>query len=201
MLTIGITGGIGSGKSTAARILEEYGARIILADEVAWGVIQPDMPAYRQIVDHFGPGILDEARRIDRKKLGEIVFNNSQELLLLNSITHARVAEKIKDLLDGFRREQVKLAVVEAIVPIGHGFLDAVDTVWVVLASEAVRVERIIKRNNFSPEEALRRIRSQMSDEKYKSVADKMIYNNGTVSELRVKIRELLDEEHLQSHS
>ena len=76
MLTIGITGGIGSGKSTAARILEEYGARIILADEVAWGVIQPDMPADRQIVEHFGTGILDEARRIDRKKLGEIVFNN-----------------------------------------------------------------------------------------------------------------------------
>lgn len=199
MLTIGITGGIGSGKSTAARILEEYGARIILADEIAWGVMQPDMPAYRQIVEHFGTGILDEVRRIDRRKLGGIVFNNPQELLLLNSITHTHVVDKIGDLLDGFRKEQVKLAVLEAIVPVEHGFLDAVDTVWVVLASEPVRVERIIKRNNFSPEEALRRIRSQMSDEEYKSIADKVIYNDGTVSELRAKIRELINEENVQS--
>lgn len=199
MLTIGITGGIGSGKSTAARILEEYGARIILADEIAWGVMQPDMPAYRQIVEHFGTGILDEVRRIDRRKLGGIVFNNPQELLLLNSITHTHVVDKIGDLLDGFRKEQVKLAVLEAIVPVEHGFLDAVDTVWVVLASEPVRVERIIERNNFSPEEALRRIRSQMSDEEYKSIADKVIYNDGTVSELRAKIRELINEENVQS--
>lgn len=200
MLTIGITGGIGSGKSTVARILsEDYNARLILADETARNVMLPGTPAYREIIEHFGPGILDEEQKIDRKKLGDIVFNDHQELLFLNRTTHGRVADKIKELLDGFREEGAKMAVVEAIVPVRHGFLDAVDTVWVVLASEPVRVERIMKRNGFSAEEALQRIHSQMSDEEYKSIANKIIYNDGTVSELKAKIRGLINEENRPS--
>lgn len=192
MLTIGITGGIGSGKSTAVRILEEYGARTIFADEIAKAVMEPGMPAYERIVEHFSAEILDNAGRIDSKKLGDIVFHNEQELLILNEISHGSVADKIKDILDGFRREKVKLAVVEAIVPIEHGFLDAVDTVWVVLATEQVRAKRIMKRNNFSREEALARIRAQMPDEKYKSIAEQIIYNDGNIDELKTKIRGLL---------
>lgn len=192
MRIIGITGGIGSGKSTAARILEEYGARLILADQIAKDVMEPQMPAYERIVEHFGAAILNDIKQIDHKKLGDIVFNNKQELLVLNEISHGIVAGRIKDILDGYRKERVELAVVEAIVPIEHGFLDAVDTVWVVLASEPIRVERIMKRNNFSREEALMRIRSQMSDEKYKSLADQIILNDGTVDDLRTKIRGLL---------
>ncbi|MBP7176282.1 MAG: dephospho-CoA kinase [Thermoclostridium sp.] len=195
MLTIGITGGIGSGKSTAAQILKEYGARVILADEIAKDIMEPHMPAWYRIVEHFGTGILEDTGRIDRKKLGELVFNNKQELLALNEITHSTVAERIKEILDEYRREQVKLAVVEAIVPIEHGFLDAVDTVWVVLASEPVRVKRIMKRNNFSRKEAVARIRAQMPDEKYKSIAKQIIYNDGTVDALRLTIRGLLANE------
>lgn len=192
MLTIGITGGIGSGKSTVVKILAEYGARVIFADELAKTVMEPSMPAYERIVSHFGTAILDNDGRIDSKKLGEIVFGNKQELLVLNKITHGIVAEKILEILRGYRKEQVKLAVVEAIVPVRHGFLDAVDTVWVVVASEPVRVQRIMKRNNFSQEEALARIRMQMPDEEYKSIANQIIYNDGTVEELSAKIRGLL---------
>ncbi len=192
MLTIGITGGIGSGKSTVVKILAEYGARVIFADELAKTVMEPSMPAYERIVAHFGTSILDDDKRIDSKKLGEIVFGNKQELLVLNKITHGIVAEKILEILRGYRKEQVKLAVVEAIVPVRHGFLDAVDTVWVVVASEPVRVQRIMKRNNFSQEEALARIRMQMPDEEYKSIANQIIYNDGTVDKLRAKIRGLL---------
>ncbi len=195
MLTIGITGGIGSGKSTAAQILKEYGARVILADEIAKDIMEPQMPAWYRAVQHFGTGILEDSGRIDRKKLGELVFNNDQELLNLNEITHSTVAERIKEILDEYRKEQVKLAVVEAIVPIEHGFLDAVDTVWVVLASEPVRVKRIMKRNKFSRKEAMTRIRAQMPDEKYKSIADQIIYNDGTIDELRLTIRGLLANE------
>jgi len=143
-------------------------------------------------VSHFGTAILHNDGRIDSKKLGEIVFGNKQELLVLNKITHGIVAEKILEILRGYRKEQVKLAVVEAIVPVRHGFLDAVDTVWVVVASEPVRVQRIMKRNNFSQEEALARIRMQMPDEEYKSIANQIIYNDGTVDKLRAKIRGLL---------
>lgn len=192
MLTIGITGGIGSGKSTAVKILEEYGARIIFADEVAKEVMEPSMPAYKRIVEHFGTGILDDDGRIDSKKLGEIVFCNKQELQILNEISHGIVADRIKDILSGFRSEQARLAVVEAIVPVERGFLDAVDTVWVVFASEPVRVRRIMKRNNFSRDEALMRIRAQLPDEEYKSIAHEIIINDGTIDELRTKIRGLL---------
>lgn len=192
MLTIGITGGIGSGKSTAARILQEYGARIMLADEIAKEIVEPGMPAYDKIVEHFGAGVLDRQGRIDRGKLGNIVFNNKAELQLLNSITHGFVGDRIKDILDRYRRENVNLVVLEAIVPIEHGFLDAVDTVWVVLASEAVRIERIKKRNNVTAEEALQRIRAQMTDDEYISLADQIIYNDGTVDDLKKKIRGLL---------
>lgn len=195
MLTIGITGGIGSGKSTAAQILKEYGARVILADEIAKDIMEPQMPAWHRVVQHFGTGILEDSGRIDRKKLGELVFNNNQELLVLNEITHSTVSERIKEILNEYRKEQVKLAVLEAIVPIEHGFLDAVDTVWVVLASEPVRVKRIMKRNNFRRKEAMARIRSQMPDDKYISIADQIIYNNGTIDELRLTIRGLLANE------
>jgi dephospho-CoA kinase len=195
LLTIGITGGIGSGKSTVVKILEEYGARVIFADEIAKSVMEPSMPAYERIVEHFGTGVLDGDRRIDGKKLGGIVFHDNQEMQILNGITHGVVAQRIKEILDGFREEQAKLAVVEAIVPIRHGFQDAVDKVWVVIASEPVRVRRIIERNNFSREEALARIRAQMPDEEYKSIADQVIYNDGTIEELRAKIRGLLNYE------
>jgi len=143
-------------------------------------------------VSHFGTAILHNDGRIDSKKLGEIVFGNKQELLVLNKITHGIVADRILEILGGYRKDQVKLAVVEAIVPVRHGFLDAVDTVWVVVASEPVRVQRIMKRNNFSQEEALVRIRAQMPDEEYKSIANQIIYNDGTVEVLRAKIRGLL---------
>lgn len=192
LLTIGITGGIGSGKSTVAKILAEHGARIILADEIAKEIVEPGMPAYNGIVAHFGTEILDVFGRIDRKKLGDIVFNDKNELQFLNHTTHGFVAERINEILESYRREHVNLAVVEAIVPIEHGFLDNVNTVWVVLASEATRIKRIMKRNKLTFDEAQQRIQAQMPDDKYKSVARQIIYNDGTVKDLKKKIEGLL---------
>ncbi|NLN66201.1 MAG: dephospho-CoA kinase [Clostridiaceae bacterium] len=192
MKVIGITGGIGSGKSTAARILKEYGAKVIFADEVAKSITEPNMPAYKRIIEHFGGDILDLQGRIDRRKLGDIVFNDEKELLYLNEITHGIVAEEIGKTLEEYRKAGFELVVVEAIVPIEHGFLDLVDTVWVVVASEDIRIKRIMRRNRFSYDEAIQRIRTQMSEDKYKSIANKIIYNNGTVEDLKTKIRGLL---------
>lgn len=192
MLTIGITGGIGSGKSTVCRILEKYGARHIFADDIAKEIVQPGMPAYNLIVSAFGTDILKEDGFIDRKKLGNIVFTDRKKLDLLNKITHGIVSEKIKEQIDNFRKDGANLAVVEAIVPIEHGFLDLVDTVWVVVATEAIRIDRVMKRSNMTYSEAKQRIRSQMSDEKYKSLADKVIYNDGSVEELEEIVQEVL---------
>jgi len=195
LLTVGITGGIGSGKSTVARILEENGAKLIIADDLAKEIVQRGMPAYDKIISEFGTGILDREGNIDRKKLGDIVFADKSRLSILNRITHGIVAERIRLRLEQFRSENSRLAVVEAIVPIKHGFLDLVDSVWVVIAPESVRIERIVKRNNVSCLEAKQRIYSQMSDEEYKSIADKVIYNEGTLQELEAKVWDLLKDE------
>mgnify|MGYP000910261853 FL=1 len=195
LLTIGITGGIGSGKSTVARILEKYGAKLILADDMAKEIVKPGMPAYESIILEFGTEILHKDGSINRKKLGDIVFSDNSKLNILNQITHVIVAEKISSQLRELRNKNKKLVVVEAIVPIEHGFLDLVDTVWVVLASEPIRIERIIKRNDITHSEAKQRVRSQMSDAMYKSIADKVIYNNGNIAELEEKVWEALKNE------
>lgn len=192
MLTIGITGGIGSGKSTVTRLLEKRGAKIINADEIAKEAVEPGTAPYQNIVQWFGTGILDEDERIDRKKLGDIVFSNREQLDMLSRFTHGAVIERIQDLLDGFKKQQAQLAVVEAIVPVKHGFLDLVDTVWVVVASENVRIKRITERSGLAPDEARQRIRAQMSDEMYKSIACQVIYNEGTFQELEKKVRDVL---------
>ena len=195
MLVIGITGGIGSGKSTVARILKGYGANLIFADDIAKEIMQPRMPAYERIVEHFGTGIIAEDETINRKKLAKIVFSDNNKLLRLNEITHGAVSERIKELISQYRTSQQKLVVVEAIVPIKHGFIDLVDTVWVVLADEDIRIERVMKRNASTYKEAKNRIESQMSDDEYKSIADQVIYNDGTLKELEEKVRGLLKHE------
>ncbi|MDI9483608.1 MAG: dephospho-CoA kinase [Bacillota bacterium] len=194
-MIIGITGGIGSGKSTVSRILSEHGAEIILADKIAREVVMPGMKAYNQIVRTFGRDILDEDGSINRKKLGDIVFSDPELLKKLNGFTHGAVAERISQKLDALRNEGTDFIVIEAVVPIQHGFLDLVDTVWVVIADEQIRKRRIIARNNYSEQEAMQRIKAQMSDRMYISIADKIIYNNGSIEDLRALVWEVLRNE------
>lgn len=195
LLIIGITGGIGSGKSTVAHALEKYGARLILADDMAKEIMKPGMLAYQQIVSAFGTRILDQDGGINRKRLAKIVFDNNHKLNILNRITHGIVAKKIKNKLIELRKENTKLVAVEAVVPIQNGFLDLVDTVWLVVAPEDIRIERIISRNGTTKTEAKQRIHSQMPDDVYKSIADKVIYNSGSVAELEAKVWEELKNE------
>jgi dephospho-CoA kinase len=195
LLVIGLTGGIGSGKSTVARILKENGANLILADDIAKEIMQPHMPAYKKIIEHFGTNIMAEDEQIDRKKLAKIVFSDNEQLLYLNKVTHGAVADRISELISEFRKSQQNLVAVEAIVPIKHGFLDLVDTVWVVIASEKTRINRIMKRSGLTYEEAKKRIESQMSDDEYKSIADLVVYNDGTLKELEEKVWGLLKNE------
>jgi len=195
MFIIGLTGGIGSGKSTVARILQKLGAEVIYADDIAKEITEPGMPAYRKIIEYFGEDIIGEDNRINRKKLADIVFSNSGELQRLNEITHSIVVDVIAKLIDEYRDSGKELVVVEAIVPVEHGFLDVVDTVWVVLANESVRIDRVMERNGLTYEEAKKRIRSQMSDEMYILIADKIIYNDGSLKELEEKVRGLLRDE------
>ena len=195
LFTIGVTGGIGSGKSTVARILQKHGADVIFADNIAKEITEPGMPAYREILEYFGTDIIGEDNKINRKKLAGIVFSDNTKLQRLNEITHSIVAEEIIKLINGYQNLGRKLVVVEAIAPIEHGFLDLVDTVWVVLADESTRIERVMKRSQLTYDEARKRIKSQMSDEMYISIADQIIYNDGTLIELEEKVWGLLKDD------
>ncbi len=192
MRIIGITGGIGSGKSTAARVAYDLGARIIDADLIAKRVMKKGNQAYYEVIEEFGTDILNKRGGIDRKKLAQKVFTDSEKRKKLNKITHKYIAGVIHKKIERMKEaKSPDIVVIDAPIPIEEGFLDVADEVWVVNADKEKRIDRIIKRNNVSQEEALNRINSQMEDQEYKKIADVVIENNGTVEELEKRIARL----------
>ncbi|MCX7748550.1 MAG: dephospho-CoA kinase [Clostridia bacterium] len=194
MKIIGVTGGIGAGKSSVTRILARLGAYVIDADQIARDVVQKGKPAYYEIVEAFGEGILDPERKIDRSKLGEQVFQDKSSLNILNDITHKYIIENIKENISEFESSgKYPMLVLEAAIPVKHGFLDMVHEVWVVTAAGEVRIKRIMDRNGFDYDEALNRILSQKSEEEYLKVADRILSNNTDISELEKNVLKFLE--------
>ncbi len=184
MLNAGLTGGIATGKSTVARMLVERGAILIDLDELAHEVETSGGEVWTQIVRRFGEGILFADGAIDRRKLGAIVFADSEKLKLLNGIVHPAVFARWKERL-GEIREKTPRAIVLSAIPllIEVGMTEMVDLVVLVYISREKQVERLIERNGFSREEAMMRISSQMPIEEKLSHADVVIPNEGTVEE------------------
>ncbi len=191
MKVIGVTGGIGSGKSTIAKILCDLGASIIDADKIAREITVKGQLIMEEIVGYFGTSVLDEEGELDRKKLSEIVFADSKKLEVLNCITHKYIADKIKDELNKLEESKAKIVVLDAPLPVENGFLDVVDESWVVVANRDIRIKRIMERSKISSEEALARIKMQKSDEEYLKIADEVINNDGSVEELEKSIAKL----------
>jgi dephospho-CoA kinase len=189
---IGVTGGIGSGKSTVSRILRDLGAKIVSADKIARDIVHKGEKALLEIVEHFGDEILTSNGELDRKKLGTIVFGNNEKLEVLNSITHKYIAEKIVNIVEQFKMDNKSgIMVIDAPIPVEHGFIDIVDQVWVVTADIDVRVKRIIERDGITREEALSRINSQKKESEYLDIADEVLVNNGEIEELEKEVARL----------
>ncbi|TYQ13334.1 UNVERIFIED_CONTAM: dephospho-CoA kinase [Acetivibrio alkalicellulosi] len=186
MRVIGITGGIGSGKSTVSKILSGFGAKVIEADEIAKGIMVKGEKAFSEVVDYFGDQILDLSGQIDRKKLASIVFVDKDKLNALNQITHKYVSVNILKLIDKYKDE--KTVVVDAAIPIKKGFIDVSDEIWVVTANKELRIKRVMKRSGLTYSEVLERINSQLEDDYYLSISDIIIYNDGTYEELENKV-------------
>ena len=194
MKVIGLTGGIGSGKSTLARFLAELGAVVLDADKLGHEAFKSGTDAWREVVAAFGRGILTPAGEIDRKKLGEIVFNNPQALSRLNQIMHPQIGKVLQSSLEEYRRQGAKVLVLEIPLLLETGGTSLVDEVWVTVASEATILKRLGKRSGFSREHSLARIRSQTSDEERVKHADVVINTDGTLEELRAKVKELWEQ-------
>ena len=187
MRKIGVTGGIGSGKSTVSKILASFGAQIIDADMLAKQIVEKGQKALEEIVACFGDEILDSDGNLDRKKLSGMVFKDKQKLEVLNRITHDHVAKRIIEKIDSLNKAEI--AVVDAPIPIEHGFLDVVDEVWVVIADKEVRIKRVMERSGLTYNEVEDRINAQLSDDYYKSISQVVIVNNGSVEELRQQVK------------
>ncbi|MFH1032748.1 MAG: dephospho-CoA kinase [Chloroflexota bacterium] len=190
MKVIGLTGGIGSGKSTVAQFLKELGAVIIDADKVGHEAYKPDTEGWRETVAAFGKRILNQSGEIDRKKLAEIVFKDPKALSRLNRIMHPRMFEMIKAQIEEYRRQGVKVAVVEAAILIEANWTSIADEVWVAVAPEARVIERVKKQRGQADEQTLARIRSQLSQKERLKYADVVINNDGTLDELKAKVKE-----------
>ncbi len=191
MKVIGLTGGIGSGKSTAAHILAEFGAKVIDADKVAHEVFNPGTEGLQKVVETFGEGVLNSLGEIDRKKLGEIVFNNPTALSTLNEIIHPRAYELTRSRLEEFRKQGVEVVVLEVILLVEAGWDHLADEIWVTVATEDTVVKRLQESRGLTKQEILTRIHAQTPNEERTKYADVVIENDGSYEELKKRLSEL----------
>lgn len=188
---IGLTGGIGSGKSTASQCLAELGAVILDADKVGHEAFQPNTDAWHEVVAAFGRQVIAPGGEIDRKKLGEIVFSQPQSLARLNQIMHPRMYEMMKARIEEYRRQGVDVVVVEAAILIEANWMPLVDEVWVTVSSETAVLERLKRQRGLAEEQTLARIHSQLATEERLKHADVVISNDGDLDEVKAKVKEL----------
>lgn len=181
MRRIGLTGGIGSGKSTVAELFAEHGAYVVDADAIAREVVAPGTPGLQELADAFGPGVLADDGSLDRAALAEIVFSDPSARELLNRITHPRIAARTAEILESLPAEAVIIHDVPLLVE--AGLSQAYDVVVVVDAPDEVRVARLIERG-LSEQDARARIASQASREERLAAADVVIDNSGSLSDL-----------------
>lgn len=193
MRILGVTGGSGTGKSTVCRILENKGGKIIDADLIARSLQKKGYIAYAEIVDFFGKGILNSSGELDRPKLANIVFKHEDKLRKLNSIVHKHVSSEIKRLIEAYDVLNEKFVVLDVPLPIEEGFFDSVHRVWAIIANDDIRIKRIRNRMGISEQQAIERLRCQMTNTEYADIADVVIENNVDLVTLEKIVEEELD--------
>jgi dephospho-CoA kinase len=191
MIVIGLTGGIGTGKSEVARILQDLGAVIINADQVGHKAYIPHSEIWQEVVKAFGEDILQPSGEIDRKKLGGIVFSDPEHLARLNRIMHPRMAKMVAERIKLLAEQGKSVVVVEAAILFEAGWDSLVDEVWSTDSPEELVIGRLQARNGLSEEEARRRIGAQMSASERRRRSNVVIDNSGDLADLGRAIQSL----------
>jgi dephospho-CoA kinase len=197
MVVIGVTGTIGSGKSTVCQILAKLGAAIVDADKLAQETYKPYGEAWQELVNAFGKDILSSGQEIDRQKLGQIVFSNPTALTRLNHIVHPKAYSVAKERIETYRRQGLRAVALEAALLIEAKWTGLVDQVWVVVASEATVIHRLKKGKATNQSEVLARLKSQMPAEDKMKYADEVINNDGDLNQLQAEVTELWNKLHI----
>lgn len=186
-MIIGLTGGIATGKSTAAEYLKKKGAKIIDADQISHKITQKGEKGWKRVINEFGKDILKEDGEFDREKLGEIVFSNTEKRKKLEALLHPLIIYEMKEEAHEYL-ESGQIVVFMAPLLYETGLNRFCDQVWVISASKEAQIKRLEKRNNLDQDDALKRIDSQLSIEEKKKKADVIIENNSTIKKLREKL-------------
>jgi len=189
---VGLTGGIGSGKSTVARLLEERGARVIDADRVAHEIYAPGTLGYERVIERFGHSVVASDGAIDRAKLGGLVFGDREALEDLNRIVHplvrAEVAGRIAEIV---AEDPEAVIVIEAALMTETGWSGGAGRLWTVVSEPGVVVDRLVRLRGMDEAEARLRMASQADNDARRRVASQVIENNGTLLELEAAVQEV----------
>lgn len=192
MQVIGLTGGIGAGKSRVAEILGSLGARVVDADKVGHEVYAPGTEGFFAVVEAFGSEVVDGTGQIDRAQLGAKVFGNAVELQKLTAIVHPRIRQMVDDRIVAARRDpEVRVLVLEAAILLDSGWDAITDEVWVVVADPMEIRRRLAEARGLSEAEVDARAAKQMSDDDRRARADVLVPNYGTSDELRLEVEQL----------
>lgn len=194
MEVYGLTGGIGSGKSTVAHLLEDYGIPVVSADELSRMVVAPGSRGLADVVEAFGSEVLDEKGELDRKKMGQIVFTTPERRRQLEAILHPRIRERYEQVLDALEKAGHPVMVYE--VPLlFEKKLDEQDemkAVILVTATADTRIARVKERDTLTTDDVLSRMRAQMPEQEKRERADYVIHNDGDLDDLRREVEYLL---------
>ncbi|GAA2304880.1 dephospho-CoA kinase [Actinomadura luteofluorescens] len=186
MLKVGLTGGIGSGKSEVSKRLREHGAVVIDADRIAREVVEPGTPGLAAVVAEFGEDVLLPSGALDREKVGRIVFADPDRLAALNAIVHPLVGERMQELMDAAPADAVVVYDVPLLAE--NGLAGMYDEVVVVDAPEEVQLDRLVARRGMTEEDARARMANQASRADRRAVATHVLDNSGTLTDLKTQI-------------
>ncbi|WP_447346794.1 dephospho-CoA kinase [Staphylococcus aureus] len=191
---IGLTGGIASGKSTVSELLSVFGFKVVDADKAAREAVKKGSKGLAQVREVFGDEAIDENGEMNRRYMGDLVFNHPEKRLELNAIIHSIV----RDIMEEEKQEYLKQGynvIMDIPLLFENELENTVDEVWVVYTSESIQMDRLMQRNNLSLEDAKARVYSQISIDKKSRMADHVIDNLGDKLELKQNLERLLEEE------
>ena len=193
MLIVGLTGGIGSGKSAVAEMFREEGAEVIDFDHLARLVVEPGKPAWRDIVDYFGPRILSSDKTLNRSALAEIAFSDEESRKALEGFTHPRILEKRDALLERIKeKDPLSVVVIDFPLLFELGLRNGLDEVILVYVPREVQIMRTANRDNLSREAVEKRLNAQMPIEEKRSLSDYVIDNQGSLTETRAQVKKIM---------
>jgi dephospho-CoA kinase len=184
MLVFGLTGGIASGKSTVSKRIRELGIPVIDADLLAREVVQRHTEGFEAVVAAFGKGVVGPDGELDRKALGAIVFADPVAREKLNGMLHSRIGARSMELIARLQDQRHKLACYDAALLVEGGLADMFRPLVVVAATPTTQVERIVKRDGLTPDEALARVNAQLPLAEKVAMADYVIENDGSLEDL-----------------